>query len=924
MTGQPPRLTPSAAPVDPFVRPGVPGPKTSVANFEALAQLSGTLRQFASAQDERQFQAAQQIGPEVAKAVPRTLFPVLNGGDEVTAGHLQDLDKAGIHGIDNPYAIMALRQATAVQQVRDAGINSWFSDPKWFDPTIRTAVDNPEAAEAAKQERISQFVEKLPPMGEVAKAAAQQEVLRHVERFEAARDKAKLQVFSELKDREVATFLGTAFESFRERILGTKDPEQRKAGLEWGANWAQQYIKDSKLTIGEAAAEESFVRALEPTLMAVVREDSDFALHFLDGIRDSWDTPSPDLHTKFDQLATKVERAIEQHQAAGTRNLESSMRIAKSRIDRIVAETTDPQPEAYWRERLFKGDLNQVILDTFAENGTNPELAGDLRTMLVERVRENTHAARSDQVELEKIMRMIHAGKVEEADTYLDTLTGATITTQDRRALYEDMERQRGRGAHSERAKSARSSSFGAVVRPLGNLADEATELVSQIEFAHNAAFNEVIDADPLAFEKAQAAGRAAVVSSPIFKQIEELQVAGTFEFLQDTTEYQRDIASPIAASAKIEWEQLVAASQEGEPPSNESFLNKRAIYDSNVNRYMEARHAQLKEEYKNLPASQRNRKILNTMRSEVGRALEYAKGLSDAAQQAQAGKEFFAAPAAATSDTQISRMTKMGPLSLVNVPELAVPSTVDDGILWDGPYTSSMLLMRDQLLRLQTGGSLDQPGMDRAVFDMELAISAMMKDGVSPMTAGEAGDNRLGDLIRAAPRSSDAQRNVMYTVLLNRGLLPQEIVDGKTRFDVDLQAVFGSKGRNWAENLPLQQIALFESEAAVQEARKELKVSPEGFLSLMFRRLGIDPTDDKATGQVFDWQLKLVKGRTVSKDATGGPGYRMQSPGLRIPTVDPEGMSRTLLRGAPEFKDAPPWAQKRIAAMKSFMEGLK
>ena len=919
------QLQPVASPVDTFVVPGVRGPVQTNWDFESLRGLSRTLDD-ALTQDaaiERRRIDSQVIPDNENRlaTLSKDQLAVLNSADPLTKENLKALKDAGIQAADNPYALTMLRKSAAVFRIRQADYEGYLRDPQWFRQVAQVALHDPKQADSMLQQRRAQFLKDSvgPITSEFAKAAAATEFAMQETQFRKDLGRAREQLFDAEMERSTLTAVQPFVDATVREWAGDHDPALKdgtKAGFE-------SFMAQQKSLLGPDRAEGVAARAIQNSLLALARTDGEAALHALDGLREA--IGSSTMDPRLDEIESSVDREIRSLKTRGGEDAPKARAAASYRIDQALAKSGQ-LGTGELQDWLWKGEGQQIIEQVAKEYGIPVEQMGDIQHDKFRSWNAQDHAAQSNDAIVNDIVRTAYSGDLELARTKLLRAKPNEVTWRDRANLHNILESESKKGANSPDAKNERNEGFRSIAESFGQLPPEASLELKDLQRTYERAFNDYLNKTPDDFGGADMAARGAAFSSSQFKSLQDLRNQSKFSYLRSTPEYTNAVGGFLADLEKADLQQKLSGLDDPKTFDQTDHKIAWAAVSSEVDARMAAEYKTISQdpEVANLPTqADRNIEILRRLKGALPRVLREARGLAE-------GTPVTPKTLTITSEAQLQNQKTLG--SLENFPlrdidrsarltELAGTGVYARHAGYDSEYVSAMTKgSMDAFKFILSGWKLDlsSPGAtgphrytkDTMGTTMEIAYSAHIMDGPVRRPTEKRPGFFYATIADQIP-GEEAARNLLRMRLTVRGVLPEEIISGQTKFGVPLSKIFGDGSRPWFTSFPLQQIPLYATADEVRQAVSELKEDPENSkLAQVMKALRISP---EAVRKVEEWQVELAS-RRVGEDF----GYEWSYGSVEDRKKALQAL-RTL-KDSVDDKD-PEWVKSRKQAAINFME---
>lgn len=907
----PVKLQPIAAPTDPFISaPGIVGPVQTQFDFNSLRGLSqsldSALNNAAEIERKRVERESIPANESLLEKLSKDQYRVLDTADPTTTEGLKQLQSLGIKDADNGYAIASLRKAAGVYQVQQAGYAEYMRDSQWVSQAAQEVLYNNVSAQDAVRARSQEFIKNLGGMtSEYAKVAAANyislENTKVVSEVLAQKDKR----FQEDTARATLTALQPVVDSVVQQWAGNDSPEYRAATTAAFKGYVEQQTK----LLGSAERAETVVtQAIETAALQLARSDGDAAHHALDGIEDAIGTPT--MLPKLEDIRNKVDREIRSSMDRGDK--ERARSKATFALNEALAKTPVRGAEAL-RDWLWKGEGRQILDQVARETGVEPYLLAETQEGVYRFWASQQDAAQSDPEAITELQKMARSGNVDQAEALLATYGLDKVTYRDRPSLYSLFNSERQRGSNSPEAKQEMQAGYQSSVEALGKLPGEASPLANSARQEYEQAYKSHLDQHPNDYTGASLAASKAMYASPQWAEIKSLREQGTLRYFKSTPDFKDawQMVNNLKVAAKA---QLVEDAKLSDgPPDLEQYERNWARIEANVERDVDALHKSLSEDesIKSLPTqADRIYAISSRIKQEIPNLIDKARGnLPNLTPEKPV--------LAVTTDTQLQNFETLGDISkfVPDKEKIVKNSAANDG--WGGDAYSLAVGMDDETISSFAQGGVGGYGRllsyPLAKDALELALSARLVDGNIPANADAAGKNAAG-IIALKLQSSETAKGLLKMRLVARGLMPEEIIAGKTRAGVSLQDVFSDGRKPWYTAFPLQQVAIYHSTQELDEAVKLMKEDPQkSQLAQVLLALRIDPEDSKAVNKFVEWQTKLANQRVGAEY-----GYELGAGSVEERQAKMREASRRQITIEPTDL---PWLKKRKQEWINFME---
>ena len=895
------KLQPVATPVDPFISaPGISGPVQTQFDFQALRGLSQSLDSAlnTAAEIERKRIERETIpaNESLLEKLTKDQVLVLDTADPETSAGLKQLQSLGVKDADNGYAIAQLRKAAGVYQVQSAGYANFMRDTQWQTQAAQQVLYNHANAQDVVKARADEFIKSLPPMtSEYAKVAAANymaaENLKVIEEIGVAKDK----VFQEDTARSALTALQPVVDSVVQQWAGNDNPEYRAIV----SRTYKAYLEQQTKILGSPERAEVLVtQAIETSALQLARDEGEAAQHLMDYLEESIGTPT--MLPKLEDIRNKVDREIRSSRERGD---ESKARSSATFALNKALSQNPVRGSEQLREWIFMGEGRQILEQAAKANGVPIDQLADVQEGVYRFWAGQQEGSKSDQNVVQAIQKMARRGHVDEAEAFLNTMGLDKVTTQDRPALYALIDREKQRGSNSPEARQEMQAGFEAQVGDQGKLYPEAATAVNSGRLVYNQAYKKHLDENPDDFTGADIAGTQAFQASPQFKQLETLREQSTIQFFKSSQGY-RDTYQLVNEIKAADKAQVVKSAATPEDVDLTGHALTWMKIEANVDRSVDGLFQKLSAdpEVQKLPAAERNYLISSKIKQAMPDFIEAARGNLPAQVP---DKQVLAV----TTDTQLQTFENLGDLANFHSEKDKIVQESFAGT--SGDAFSLAVGMDDGNVDWFASGDLrgyaQAQAYPLAKDALELALSARIVDGFQPANEAQAGRNAAG-IIAQRIQSTQSAKSLLKLRLITRGLMPEEIIAGRTKAGVPLGEVFSDGKKPWYSGFPLQQVAIYHSPAELDKEVQAMEENPEkSKLAQVLRALRIDPEESKAVNKFVEWQTKLANLRS-SAEADGAESRQTSLRDLahRSVTIDQ--------------KD-PPWLKKRKQEWINFME---
>lgn len=873
MTGQPPRLNPVAAPTGAYVQPGRPAPKQYDVNFEALARLSGTLLDYATTQDQRQFQEGQQVTVADAARLDKKLLPALTDPSQDTAAGMEMLKQAGVKGYDNPYVVLGLRQAAAVQQVKNAGLKESLTDPAWFMENSRLYSDNKEAADQALNARVQEFIKNLGPMGGVAQEAAQNEVLREVEAFKAARLNAAGPLFEKKVAHQTALMINTAAENWARAIHGSATKEERAAQIESGVAAMEGYLASLQKTMDPEDAENAVLQGIEAVANELARTEGDEALTYLDLVEKSWKVKTAGAQLRLDRISEALQNNIEEFDRTAYRKREEAKEVVKYEVTRAYFKHRQANPLATASENekwFYEGDGDKLIKEILAgerfKGTVLDQDLGDLREEMFKSARMIPQE--SDPQTLLRVSRLaMNNDPMFQAEMAAAEKAG-TLSAADLINLEEARLQASRRPSLTDEAKSEKETAMRAMLAEMQDLPPASQSNLNVLRLGMESSYRAHLDKSPGDYAGAQAAAQAYRDGSETYTALQAAKTSMTYAgFVRDDNVAKRHeelLRTSVETAFKDEEAKLKDKGVEIDSQKKDRVMSEartrlraelRSLFDEEIK----------KPEVRALSPLDREEHLLAVMDAKSPKIL----------QSVIDGSGGIGAPPL-NPENKVVYWDKNSGWDTVDEMAYTRLGRADERFGMEPVrFNDTMLAVREALSSLKTGGKgeLSAPG-GRATagignftphhigLSLETALSASVEDGFVPTYGRFSSDDYITSLAVGLPSNATESSKMLYAMWRLRGLSLDEIASGISDFGVPLEKVLKvvDNAPNWVDAIPLKTMPIFASEDEMRKETEAYNKDPDNSrLGKAFAKLGVTK---ETSGQVLTWQADILKQR--------------------------------------------------------------
>ena len=858
------KLQPVASPVDPFISaPGIAGPVQTQFDFQALRGLSqsldSALNTAAEIERKRIERETLPANESLLEKLTKDQFRVLDAADPETSAGLKQLQSLGVKDADNPYAIAQLRKAAGVYQVQSAGYASFMRDTQWQEQAAQQVLYNHASPGDVVKARSDEFVKSLGGMtSEYAKVAAANymaaENLKVVEEIGVAKDKK----FQEDNARSALTALQPVVSSVIRQWEGNDSPEYRAAT----ASAFQAYVaQQSKLLGSSEKAEVLVTQAIETAALQLARDEGEAANHLMDALEDAIGTPT--MLPKLEDIRHKVSREIDSSTSQG--ELSKARASLASKLDDAFLQSGVKGAAA--TKDWFMGPEGQKIVNEVAKTFgiPDPSVLGDIRGDKITKWANFGNRTESDPETVAEAIKQAETSP-ESFATWLQAISPDKLVPEDRMRYSSYAAQNAQQDRFSPEVREARGKSFAASVIKFSPIADseEAAPLLDELQRIHDEAYDESLGQDP-GKKNTRSAGlkaKQAMYASEAWKNLTKIQEETSFAAYSQTPDYKSSVADYFTQMQTVALQDAAdeAALSGGKGKVRSDILNNwSGVFKTGYNSFMREKYEQLASdpEIKAMSSANRKVEINQRMAAFAPIALQAAKGLAPAPKGStvQTGQPLF---------NQAETLDRLGGVEEFPIGETMARAYV--GSAFGNAYTAHLSRTQSSIdyfnkgqgaefLDSLRGSSISNPG--------RLALAARLgPDKFAPRNLNEAGEVAAGVVALNIPNAAVAKQ-LYQAEIIKFGLTPKELARGIDNFGVPLSEIYGEPGgAPWYTNVPLRQIALYDSRDDLLKAVEDMKADPENSeLAKVFRKLFLDP--EKDADKFVQWQSPLISART-------------------------------------------------------------
>lgn len=843
-TARRPRLTPVAAPTDPFVRPGIAGPDLQNFDFRALGRFSATLQRYAEFQERQQARAeaeADKAAPDAAAAlalaqergtVTDDEVAFLGGDDETTENNLEVLKKAGVQDIDNPYLVLALRREMGRRRVRDGGYKQWMSDTEFSGQyAAMLAASDPEA-EGFYQDRRDAWIQQQGEISGTQQIPFSSEIVKVDEELRPGFSRMREQTFNQ--EREL-TMANRVTELAEQAGDPTKTAYERYQAVTHLRQWVNT---ETKITGDRAKVLASLTRTMRTQAeQLAMNAPSGSADTFLDAFEDEFGdgtTAKPILEARQAVESIKRQRRIHNDNSRS-----DAVFAIKGRINQALTGYSGDLKSFFSTDG---GEAAQIAAQVAKEMGVDldpllgalVDLEGDFRRRRALQVND------SDPESLSAAQKAAREGD----DRLLQTfLLRSDISEPDKQALVEQREKTRSIGADKQPAKEGIARTRQRALAALGPLAENSDSLALEAQLSDTIAdaYRTSLEAKPGDFEAASIAAFEAARRSPAYEGLQEFRQSLNPSYWAGAP-LDKILKPELDRRLKLATIRLGNLDEEGQQRGLDAAYAENEAYRQAA--IQEIREIVQTPEWRRAPSDADRELLLENRLGEV-RGLLKAK----AARGETAANESDRKAIGLSRIQRLYNQTKPEPQDLIRIT--------------GGDLDSSASIYRSaqSAIRRFLAAAVDENPIEPAFLasarsylpQLELAASARLQRKAESLDS-------LQDRLLAEFGTETEAMEALRAMAMFRGLTPKEVIGGVTQYGVPLYRVFG--GPNYLDNFPLKYVPIYVDEESINEAQKLVTDDPESEPGLVMKALRMDPTDKQQVEAFFEGQKSIVNTR--------------------------------------------------------------
>ena len=903
------QLQPASQPVDTFVAPGVVGPQQTNYDFSQLRGLSQTLDAALTNDLERYKQLADRQATENEPRLvqlAKEQYRVLNSSDPLTADFLKQLKDQGFEGTDNPYVQELLRKSAAVYQVRKENYSGFLRDPAWFREATNTYLFSKEQGDKMLADRRQTFLERVGTLtSDAAKTAALAEIGMQELQFHDDVTRAKSQLADMHHAMAAANAIQPAIDSAILEYAGDPRPDLKQATQDGLKTLTDQM----SVLLGPEKADAIIAQGIENSLLQAARTDGEAALHALDGLRDAVGNTGT-MAPRFAQIESAVRSEIRSMKEHSSDQAPKARAALSYRIDRALASQGIKGSKEI-QEWLYNGPGQQLVEDTAKEFGIQSDLMGDIQG---EKLRFWTAvgADKSDEKLLTEIISQARKGDIDGAEARLAASDSTQITPSSRLQALSFFDSERKRGYNSPEAKTHREESWGLTLSYFGPLAQdgETGAYVDTLKHTFDASYNSWLEQHPNDSAGASKAGRQAASSSPEWAILDTLRRQDNFAYISQTPEYTATVVRRLERRQDAERVQRTKEDTTGTQFDDVAHEQRWLDITSQVEDLMKVEYQRLRQDpeiTKLRTQQERNSAIMSGLRNYEVKAYNTAIGNNPLKVSPQI---LDISSKAQVERIKVAQVTPVNPSDLVvdgRDPAASTGYSIAVGLIYDTAKAA-------QAGSLDEFSTLQRMHRGETLVNLQAALAARLLDN---HVQQDYFDGNYTGLAYSIPVGDPEVRKALRSVLITRGMRPEDVIAGRDQFGVPLQDVFGDKSNPWYTKFPVAQIALYASPKDVEAAVLDLKNNKENStLYKLLEALRLDPNNSEAVDAFTSSQIALANRRSGAKfgfelfDGSSAAGR--------------EEVMRELMTRVPEVYDGDPAWMKKVKARAKELSNAK